>query len=99
MELYYIPSLYFFVKIMEKENTILKKDTFANWAKAINFIPKENEIIMYTDIFPNGIKIGDGKTKIIDLPFINNYDYVVEDDILIIKKEEMPYARSKNFQN
>lgn len=70
---------------MKKENTTLKKDTFANWAKAINFIPKENEIIMYTDVFPNGIKIGDGKTKITDLPFIDNYDYIVEDDILIIK--------------
>lgn len=64
---------------------ILKKDTSINWAKAINFIPKNNEIIMYTDIFPIGIKIGDGKTKIIDLPFVDNYNYTVEDDILIIQ--------------
>lgn len=64
---------------------ILKKDTSISWAKAINFIPKNNEIIMYTDIFPIGIKIGDGKTKIIDLPFVDNYNYTVEDDILIIQ--------------
>ena len=84
---------------MIKKNIIIKQDTVENWNKAKNFIPKENEVIMYTDIFPNGIKIGDGKTKVMDLPFIDNYDYSVEDDILIIKKEETPYVRSKNFQN
>jgi hypothetical protein len=53
---------------MIKENTIIKKDTTENWAKAKNFIPKENEIIVYTDA---GIKIGDGKTKVNELPFID----------------------------
>lgn len=69
---------------MEKKNTVLKKDTSINWSKAINFIPKKDEIIIYTDIFPKGIKIGDGITKIKDLPFIDNYSYSVEDDILVI---------------
>lgn len=53
---------------MIKENTIIKKDTTENWAKAKNFIPKENEIIVYTDA---GMKIGDGKTKVNELPFID----------------------------
>ena len=53
---------------MEKENTIIKKDTSENWGKAKNFIPKENEIIIYTDA---GMKIGDGKTKLNELPFID----------------------------
>lgn len=68
---------------MIKENTIIKKDTRENWNKAKNFIPKENEIIIYTDI---GMKIGDGKTKVNDLPFVNQNSYSVEEDMLIIEK-------------
>lgn len=44
-----------------------KIDIEQNWNKAINFIPKENELIYYSDI--NKFKIGDGKTKLIDLDF------------------------------
>ena len=53
---------------MIKENTIIKTDTMENWAKAKNFIPKVNEIIIYSDA---GMKIGDGKTKVNELPFID----------------------------
>jgi hypothetical protein len=53
---------------MIKENVIIKKDTGENWAKAVNFIPKENEIIMYAE---GAMKIGDGKTKLNDLPFVD----------------------------
>lgn len=67
---------------MIKENTLIKKDTSTNWAKAKNFIPKEKEIIFYTDF--NKIKIGDGKTKINSLPFIDNNEYSIEEDTLII---------------
>lgn len=67
---------------MIKEQTLIKKDTSTNWSKAKNFIPKENEIIIYTDF--NDMKIGDGKTKINDLPFITNTEYFVEEDILVI---------------
>ena len=45
---------------------------------------KENEIILYTDFEPNGMKIGDGKTKVGDLPFVNNAEYFVEEDTLVI---------------
>ena len=68
---------------MIKENTIIKKDTLENWNKAKNFIPKENEIIIYTGI---GMKIGDGETKVNDLPFVNQNSYSVEEDMLIIEK-------------
>lgn len=44
-----------------------KYDIAANWEKAKNFIPKENEIIYYSDI--NNFKVGDGKTKVNDLEF------------------------------
>lgn len=69
---------------MIKENTIIKKDTSENWCKAKNFIPKDKEIIIYTDFEPNGIKIGDGKTKVNDLPFTDNNQYEIDDDTLVI---------------
>ncbi len=69
---------------MNKEQVFIKSDTKENWDKAKNFIPKKNEIILYTDFEPNGMKIGDGKTKVGDLSFVNNAEYFVEDDILVI---------------
>ncbi len=69
---------------MIKENTIIKKDTSENWRKAKNFIPKDKEIIIYTDFEPNGIKIGDGKTKVNDLPFTDNNQYEIDNDTLVI---------------
>lgn len=69
---------------MEKQYVYMKSDTSINWEKAKNFIPAENEIIIYTDYQPNGMKIGDGKTKVGDLKFIDNNDYSIEGDTLII---------------
>ena len=69
---------------MQKETTLIKKDTSENWSKAKNFIPKDKEVIIYTDLVPNGTKIGDGKTKVGDLPFLDINEYSVEDDVLII---------------
>ena len=69
---------------MIKETAIVKKDTSENWGKAKNFIPKQNEIIIYTDFMPFGTKIGDGKTKVNDLPFIDVNEYSIEDDTLVI---------------
>ena len=74
---------------MKKENVIIKKDTSENWGKAKNFIPKENEVILYADFCPNKIKIGNGKTKVGDLPFINSAEYFVEDEeTLVINTKE-----------
>ena len=74
---------------MIKEQTLIKKDTSINWSKAKNFIPKEHEIIIYTDFQPNGIKIGDGKTKLHNLPFMDNNEYDIEEDTLIITAKEV----------
>lgn len=70
---------------MVKEQTYIKKDTTENWNKAKNFIPKKNEIIVYTDA---GTKIGDGKTKVNDLPFIDQNFYSVDGTTLIIETKE-----------
>lgn len=69
---------------MIKEQTVIKQDTTENWNKAINFIPKENEIIKYVDMTPMGIKIGDGKSKLNELPFINDNFYSIEGTTLIL---------------
>lgn len=52
---------------------ILKHDSEENWNKAINFIPKQGEIIIYDkddNYSYERIKIGDGETFVKDLPFI-----------------------------
>lgn len=73
---------------MQKETTLIKKDTSENWSKAKNFIPKQNEIIIYTDLMPFGTKIGNGKTKVNDLPFIDTNKYSIEnEDTLVINTE------------
>ena len=69
---------------MIKENTIIKKDTLENWNKAKNFIPKKEEIIVYTDY---GVKIGDGQTLVNDLPFVSYASYTVDNGTLIINTE------------
>ena len=52
-----------------------KHDTEANWLKAVNFIPKQGEIIVYdidTTYTYERFKIGDGKTLVSALPFAND---------------------------
>lgn len=52
-----------------------KHDTETNWAKAVNFIPKKGEIIVY-DADDNcsyeRIKVGDGATVVSELAFITD---------------------------
>lgn len=62
----------------------LKHDTEANWLKAINFIPKAGEMIIYDadDTNPVRIKIGDGTTKVNELPFYNNNSVLFIEQIL-----------------
>lgn len=49
----------------------LKHDTETNWNKAVNFIPKAGEMIIYDadSTNPVRIKIGDGITVVNNLPF------------------------------
>lgn len=52
---------------------IHKHDTETNWLKAVNFIPKQGELIIYDsdENYPyQRVKIGDGITSINDLPFV-----------------------------
>ena len=53
--------------------TIQIHDTESNWLKAVSFVPRLGEIVIY-DIDENHkverFKIGDGTTLVNDLPFI-----------------------------
>lgn len=51
-----------------------KHDTEANWLKAVNFIPKIGEIIVYDSDENHAtarVKIGDGVKTVIELAFID----------------------------
>lgn len=60
-----------------------KHDIEANWKKAVNFIPKAGELIVY-DVDENcdysRVKVGDGVTKVGDLEFVKASGYVVQKD-------------------
>lgn len=59
-----------------------KRDTTLNWSKHPDFVPFRGEIIIYMDyktktddegkkICIPGLKVGDGRTAVNELPFIN----------------------------
>lgn len=56
-----------------------KRGTSAEWAAATNFIPLAGEICFYSDL--NAVKIGDGSTKITELPFINDCYQIIGDNV------------------
>lgn len=58
-----------------KARQIQKNDIRANWDKATNFIPKLGELILYTD--ENRIKIGDGSTTVVNLPYLTEQSQVI----------------------
>ncbi len=81
------------VNVEKNVNTRIqnKHDIEANWKKAINFIPKEGELIIYdpdpidqiNGCFETRFKIGDGVTTVTNLPFFTDFsaakkDYVDE---------------------
>ena len=63
-----------------KSRIIHKHDIEANWLKAVNFIPKQGELIIYDvdDMYPySRMKIGDGISNVNSLPFANqNFENV-----------------------
>lgn len=62
----------------------VKRDTTAHWNAARGFVPLAGELIVYTDYRKEGnkdvpgIKVGDGRTYVQDLPFQSG---VTENDI------------------
>lgn len=72
-----------------------KIETAADWKKAVNFIPKKNQIIIYDGekidgiyIKPPRIKIGNGIQTVSDLPFESTpaVEYLEDGKILVINE-------------
>ncbi len=68
---------------MIKSTAVVKIDSEENWNKAINYIPDQFTIIVYEyqDRSPR-LKIGDGKHKVCELPFLNGSR--IDEDKLIL---------------
>lgn len=90
-----------------KKQITLKHDLSVNWAKAINFIPKIDELILYDGVMENGtyvelprLKLGDGVTKLKDLPFLDSesskkdldISYSYYDETLELFNKEINYG-------
>ena len=93
--------------LMKKQIT-LKHDLSVNWAKAINFVPKIDELILYDGVMENGtyvelprLKLGDGVTKLKDLPFLDSesskkdldISYSYHDETLELFNKEINYGK------
>lgn len=63
-----------------KSRLLQKHDTEANWNKAVNFVPKAGEIIVYDDVYPK-IKIGDGVKTVANLNYASNMEVIDIDRI------------------
>ena len=69
---------------MIKSNAVVKIDSEENWNKAINYIPNPFTIIVYSyDNESPKIKIGDGKHKLKDLPFLGNSSEVKGNKLIL----------------
>lgn len=65
-------------------------DTVEGWKSKIHYVAEQNTMYIYIDYKKNedqdfyipGIKLGDGKTYLIDLPFLNNINSDIDKQIL-----------------
>lgn len=69
---------------MIKSNAIVKVDSEENWNKAINYIPDNFTIIVYT--YQEGspkVKMGDGIHTVPNLPFLNQNQKVSDETLTL----------------
>lgn len=84
---------------------ITKHDSTDNWKKALSFIPLKGEVCIYEDYLTDtqgnyvpGLKVGDGTTPVVDLPFV---DEVLKQKLLehIENQEIHVTQQEKSFWN
>ena len=75
----------------------LKHDTYANWELKSDFIPLAGEIIIYEAdaTNPQRIKIGDGVTTVVNLPYYD--DFITPEEVDIICNGSISYAKDMLF--
>ncbi len=71
------------IKNIQKNNLIYQSKTKEEWNSDISKVSEKNVLYIYSDykiiekedgeqVFFPGLKVGDGKTYLVDLPFVNN---------------------------
>lgn len=81
-------------------NEIVHRDTTEHWNQQVDLITMNGHIYLYTDysvvdgVEIPGIKIGDGNSYLIDMPFIDSgaeaiYDHVQDDDMHVTPEEKL----------
>ena len=73
--------------VVRVESDNIHVDTTANWNSQIEFIAKKNNIYIYSDYISGdtdipGMKVGDGTTYLIDLPFLSGNNDVLTSHML-----------------
>ena len=105
------------IKNITEKNLIYQSNTTEEWNKKPSFISEKNILYVYMDykivekdgeeIFIPGLKLGDGKSYLIDLPFLNNIDSDIDqrlqdhinNNIIHISAEERAFWNNKlNYQ-
>ena len=95
---------------LTKKQITFKHDLSVNWAKAINFIPKIDELILYDGVMENEnyvelprLKRDDGVTKLKGLPFLDSeisqkdldVSYSYYDETLELFSKEINYGKDQ----
>lgn len=106
----YLIDLPFVTDHIENSCLVYSADTVSGWSNNTAYIPKKNEIIIYTDkysyekdgemIHVPGIKMGDGMSYAADLPFAldaidDRLEKHIADDIRHITNEERTFWNNK----
>jgi len=96
-----------------------KRDTTLKWNQARGFIPLDGEVIIYTDyktirkeidgemkdVLIPGVKIGDGRTYVQDLPFVDAdlrdrlMDHINNQDIHVSLQEKLFWSNKLNVDD
>lgn len=75
---------------IDKNKLNFYSDTVEGWKSKIHYVAEQNTMYIYIDykkdedqdFYIPGIKLGDGKTYLIDLPFLNNINSDIDKQIL-----------------
>lgn len=75
---------------IDKNKLNFYSDTVKGWKSKIHYVAEKNTMYIYIDykkdedqdFYIPGIKLGDGKTYLIDLPFLNNINSDIDKQIL-----------------
>lgn len=72
---------------MINTRVLMKTDTTANWETLTTFVPLKGEVIIYEDMEPLGIKVGDGTTLLSALKFSSIPQADEEGDFLRVQAD------------